>query len=154
ETSSAELERAHRQLQEYAVQVEELTVVRERTRLAREIHDTLGHHLSILNIQLETISRLVKRDPARLPEELVEARRIAAQSMQEVRSAVAALRPTSIANLSLPQALNQLAREWEQPSSAIALTLDLETELPPLSPDVQLAFYRAAQEALTNVRKH
>lgn len=154
ETSNAELARAHKQLQEYAAQVEELAVVRERTRLAREIHDTLGHHLSILNIQLETINRLQKRDPARLPEEIVEARRVAAQSMQEVRSAVAALRPTAMTNLSLSQALTQLAREFEQAAAAVELTLDLETELPQLTSDIQLAFYRAAQEALTNVRKH
>lgn len=154
ESSKTELERAHKRLQEYATQLEELTVVRERTRLAREIHDTLGHHLSLLNIQLETISRLQKRDPARLPEEIVEARRVAAQSMQEVRNAVAALRPSSIANLSLRQALTQLAREFEQVASTTTLTLDLETELPQLTPEIQLTFYRAAQEALTNVRKH
>ncbi len=97
--SNAELEQAHTQLQEYANEVEELAIVRERTRLAREIHDTLGHYLSILNIQLETISKLQERDPARAAVEIIEARRVTAQSMQEVRNAVAALRPTSIATL-------------------------------------------------------
>src|SRR6202007_457239 len=84
EISNAELERAHAQLQDYANEVEELTIVRERTRLAREIHDTLGHSLSILNIQLETIGKLQERDPARAAAEIAEARRVAAQSMQEV----------------------------------------------------------------------
>src|SRR5690348_10457743 len=111
EESNAELERAHKQLQEYAAQVEELTIVRERTRLAREIHDILGHHLSILNIQLETIHKLQERDPARAAIEIAEARRVAAQSMQEVRNAVAALRPTSIATMGLTAALEQLRSE-------------------------------------------
>jgi signal transduction histidine kinase len=118
------------------------------------MHDTLGHHLSILNIQLETIHRLHERDPARLPEEIAEARRVAAQSMQEVRNVVAALRPASVAQLPLPASITQLAREFQRTSPATDLTLDLETELPPLPPDVQVTFFRAAQEALTNIRKH
>src|SRR6266404_37252 len=77
EESNAELEEAHRQLQQYANEVEELTIIRERTRMAREIHDTLGHYLSILNIQLEAISKLQERDPARAAVEIAEARRVA-----------------------------------------------------------------------------
>lgn len=154
EESNAELERAHAQLQDYANEVEELTIVRERTRLAREIHDTLGHYLSILNIQLETISKLQERDPTRAAVEIAEARRVAAQSMQEVRNAVAALRPTSIAELSFAEAITQLGKEFERNTPETALTLDLETELPPLSPDVSVALYRAVQETLTNIRKH
>jgi len=154
EESNAELERAHKQLQEYADEVEELTIVRERTRVAREIHDILGHHLSILNIQLETISKLQERDPARAAVEITEARRVAAQSMQEVRNAVAALRPVSIATLGLTGALAQLGKEFECNAPATALTLDFETELPVLPPDISVALYRAVQEAFTNIRKH
>jgi signal transduction histidine kinase len=154
EESNAELEEAHKQLQRYADEVEELTIVRERTRMAREIHDTLGHYLSILTIQLETISKLQERDPARAAVEIAEARRVASQSMQEVRNAIAALRPMSIATLSLTQAFTQLGSEFELSGAGTELTLDLETRLPPLSPDLQVALYRALQESLTNVRKH
>lgn len=152
--SNAELEQAHAQLQVYADEVEELTIVRERTRLAREIHDTLGHYLSILNIQLETISKLQERDPQRAKIEVEVARQVAAQSMQEVRNAVAALRPSSIATLSLTEALARLGKEFEQVTPEAILTLDLDTQLPHLSPDVQVTLYRVAQESLTNVRKH
>jgi signal transduction histidine kinase len=154
ELSRGQLEAAHAQLRSYSTQVEELTIARERTRVAREIHDTLGHYLTILNVQLETISKLVKRDPSRLEAEIAEARHVAAQSMQEVRNAVATLRPAGIATLTLAQALTQLGNEFKHAAPGTALTLDLEAELPPLSPDVQLTLYRAAQEALTNVRKH
>ncbi len=154
ENSNAEREEAHRQLQKYTNEVEELTIDRERTRMAREIHDTLGHYLTILSIQLETISKLQERDPAQAKVEVAEARRVTAQSMQEVRNAVAALRPSSIATLSLPDALTQLATEFRTTSNETELTLDLETQLPHLSSDIQLAIYRAAQEALTNIRKH
>jgi signal transduction histidine kinase len=154
EQSRRQLETAHIQLRQYAEQVEELTIARERTRVAREIHDTLGHYLTILNVQLETISRLLERDPSRLAAEVAEARQVAAQSMQEVRNAVAALRPAGIATITLAQALNQLGNEFKRAAPETELTLDLEEELPPLAPDVHLALYRAAQEALTNVRKH
>ncbi|MDQ6659613.1 MAG: sensor histidine kinase [Chloroflexota bacterium] len=154
EASNRELEDAHKQLQKYANEVEELTVNRERTRMAREIHDTLGHYLTILSIQLETISKLQERDPDRAVAEVAEARRVAAQSMQEVRNAVAALRPTSIATLSLTEALTQLGSEFERVAQETELTLDLDTPLPQLSHELQLALYRTAQEALTNVRKH
>ncbi len=154
EQSKRQLEEAHTQLRLYAGQVEELAVARERTRVAREIHDTLGHYLTILNVQLETISRLVERDPSRLAEEIAEARHVAAQSMQEVRTAVAALRPAGLATLSLTQSLEQLGNDFRRAAQETELTLDLEAELPPLAPDVQVTLYRAAQEALTNVRKH
>jgi signal transduction histidine kinase len=154
EESNAELEEAHVQLQSYANEVEELTIVRERTRMAREIHDTLGHYLSILTIQLETICKLQERDPARAAIEVAEARRVASQSMQEVRNAIAALRPTSIATLSITQAILQLGSEFEHSTPETQLTLDLDTQLPSISPDLQVALYRAVQEALTNVRRH
>jgi signal transduction histidine kinase len=154
EESNAELKQAHAQLRSYAMEVEELTIVRERARLAREIHDTLGHYLSILNIQLETIGKLQEREPARAAVEIAEARRVAAQSMQEVRNAVAALRPMSIATLGLTEAIRQLGKEFERNAPETILTLDLETELPPLPPDISVALYRAAQEAFTNIRKH
>lgn len=154
EESNAQLALAHRQLQEHADEVEELAIVRERTRVAREIHDTLGHYLSILNIQLETMSKLQERDPARVASEIAEARRVATQSMQEVRNAVAALRPAGMATLSLPQTITRLANECERSMEGMQITLDLETQLPQLATDVQVAFYRATQEAFTNVRKH
>jgi len=154
ERSNKALEETHAQLQAYANQVEELAVVRERTRLAREIHDTLGHYLTILSIQLETISKLQERDPTRVAGEVADARHVATQAMQEVRNAVTALRPTSIATLNLIASLSQLGEEFRAVAQETELTLDLETQLPELSADLQLALYRAVQEALTNVRKH
>jgi signal transduction histidine kinase len=107
-----------------------------------------------VRIQLETISKLQERDPARAAIEVAEARRVASQSMQEVRNAISALRPTSIATLSIAQAISQLGSEFEQSTPETQITLDLDTQLPPISPDLQVALYRAVQEALTNVRRH
>lgn len=154
EQSKHELEEAHAQLQRYAAQVEELSIARERTRIAREMHDTLGHYLTILSVQLETVSKLQQRDPTRAVAEIAEARHVAAQSMQELRNAITVLRLAGNEIKNLPEALAQLGREFQQGAEGAELTLDLDTELPPLSPEIQHALYRAVQEALTNVRKH
>ncbi|MDQ7029668.1 MAG: histidine kinase [Ardenticatenia bacterium] len=63
----AELQAAHRQLQAYAEQVEELAVARERNRLAREMHDTLGHRLTVAAVQLEGAERLIPTRPGTGP---------------------------------------------------------------------------------------
>ncbi len=154
EQSNTELEQAHQQLQQFAQEVEELTIIHERTRLAREIHDTLGHYLSLLNIQLGTMSKLYACNQADLGAEIAEARQLASQAIQEVRHAVTALRPTSITTLSLSEALAQLGSEFANSNEEMQLTLDLERHLPAISQEVQMAFYRAAQEALTNTLKH
>lgn len=155
ETSNRELEQAHSQLRAYADEVEELTVARERTRMAREIHDTLGHYLTIITIQLETISKLIiRRDPDSALHEVEEARKVAAQSMQEVRNAVSALRPTNVTQFQPLQALTALGDEFRQVVPDIDLVLDLDTVLPELTLETQHALYRIVQEALTNIRKH
>ncbi len=64
----AELDEAHRRLSEDADQVEQLATMRERTRLAREVHDSLGHYLTVLSVQLEIMTRFLDADPARARE--------------------------------------------------------------------------------------
>ena len=108
-----ELEAAQRQLRAYAAESEELAISRERNRMAREIHDTLGHYLTILAVQLETALKMEKLGDARLHAELVEARRAAAECLAEVRQSVAALRPADLTALSLPDALGRLVSEYE-----------------------------------------
>ncbi|HLZ62820.1 MAG TPA: sensor histidine kinase [Ktedonosporobacter sp.] len=154
EDSRAEKEEAYQRLQRYAAEVEDLAMMRERARLAREMHDTLGHYLSILHIQLEIVSKCQQEDPARVFLEVAQARQVAAQAMQELRNAVAALYATPTTATELRPALMHLGNEFEHGAGQTSLTLDLETPLPPLSSTLQVALYRAAQEALTNVRKH
>jgi signal transduction histidine kinase len=149
-----ELEAAQRRLRAYAAESEELAVARERNRMAREIHDTLGHYLTILAVQLETALKMEELDDARLHAELVEARRAAAECLAEVRGSVAALRPADLATLSLPDALARLVSAHEALDPAVEIALDVEGSTDALDLEQRLALYRCAQEALTNVRKH
>ncbi len=152
--SKAELEQAHAELRARASQAEELTTSRERNRVAREIHDTLGHYLTILAVQLETALKLEERDDPRLHAELMEARRVAAECLAEVRRSVAALRPADLSAVSLPEALRRLVAESEAQLPETAIALDVDGPAQTLPPELRVALYRCAQEALTNVRKH
>lgn len=150
----AQLEAAQAQLRAHANEVEELAAARERNRIAREIHDTLGHYLTILAVQLETALKLEERGDARLHGELAEARRVAAECLTEVRRSVAALRPADPTAVSFSAALEGLVREFEAAQPETDIALDIEGPVQALPAEHRVALYRCAQEALTNIRKH
>lgn len=152
--SNAELAVAHTKLQEYSAQVEENAAIRERNRIAREIHDTLGHSLTLLAVQLETAMQFEAHGDPSLHEELLEARRVAKTCLRDVRHSVEALRPDDRADGSLSEQLRRLAAEFAATSRETAITLDLDEATCSLSPDLSTTLYRCAQEALTNIRKH
>jgi signal transduction histidine kinase len=149
-----QLEEVQQQLRRYAGEVEELTVTRERNAMAREIHDTLGHYLTILAVKLETATKLEERADHRLHAELVDARRVASECLAEVRRAVAALRPASSTAIELNEGLARLVAEFETIAPETQVTLDAEGPTSDLGAEVRLALYRSAQESLTNIRKH
>lgn len=152
--SNARLAAAHTRLQEYSTQVENLSAVRERNRIAREIHDTLGHALTLLSVQLETATQLEARGDPRLREELLQARQVTKACLTDVRHSVEALRPDEASADSLQEQLRKLVAACEITCRGTRITLDLEEAAHPLNPEVRLTLYRCAQEALTNIRKH
>jgi signal transduction histidine kinase len=153
QTLLAELQEAHRQLQDYAVRVEELAVVDERNRLAREMHDTLGHRLTVAAVQLEGAQRLIPQDPERAAGMIGVVREQISEALSELRRTVATLRAPVEEDLHLRQALRRLANHFAQ-ATGTTVHLMLPEQRPEL-PDVhRLALYRAAQEALTNVQHH
>jgi len=154
EGSNARLAAAHTHLQEYSAQAEELSAVRERNRIAREIHDTLGHALTLLSVQLETATQLEARGDPRLHEELLQARQVAKACLTDVRHSVEALRPDEASGDSLQEQLRKLVAACETTCPETRITLDLEEATHPLHPEVCQTLYRCAQEALTNIRKH
>jgi signal transduction histidine kinase len=149
----AELQAAHRQLQEYAAQVEELAIAEERNRLAREMHDTLGHRLTVAAVQLEGAQRLIPRAPERAANMVGTVREQVREALGELRSAVATLREPLETDLPITTALQRLAASFET-ATDLTLQLALPAETPALTNAQRLALYRAAQEALTNVQRH
>jgi signal transduction histidine kinase len=148
-----ELQAAHQQLQEYALRTEEMAVVEERNRLAREMHDTIGHRLTVASVQLEAAQRLCPTDAERAASLVGTVREQVREALGELRATVATLRSPVEADLQLRSALRRLMEHFE---AATGLTIHrvLPDEMPPLPDAHRLALYRAAQEALTNVQKH
>ena len=153
ETLAAELAEAHRQLQDYAAQAEELAVTRERARLAHEIHDTVGHTLTALDVQLELLARLPPGRTEQRRQAAEQARALVKDGLTDVRRAVQALRPAALDTFSLPDAIAALVADFEQ-TVHIPTACQVEGQVTPLPPRLALPLYRAAQEALTNIRRH
>jgi signal transduction histidine kinase len=149
----AELQQAHLQLQAYAERVEELAVVEERNRLAREMHDTLGHRLTVAAVQLEGAQRLCPRDPEQAASMVGTVRDQVREALSELRATVAKLRAPLEADLQLCRALERLAGHFEQ-ATGLNVHLMLPEESKDLPDGHRIALYRAAQEALTNVQRH
>jgi signal transduction histidine kinase len=152
ERARSELSDAHRKLREYSVQIEDLATVKERNRLAREIHDGLGHYLTVVNVQIEAARAVLESDRPRALDALHKAQSLAQEGLSEVRRSVAALRASPVENRPLPEAVTALVEEGRATGLEIDFAIEGEPRL--LPPRTELTLYRAAQEGLTNVRKH
>ncbi|MER7210120.1 sensor histidine kinase [Streptosporangium sp. NPDC000239] len=151
ELTLRELEESHRLLTAYAGQVAELSTAMERTRLARDIHDSLGHHLTVISIQLEKASAFRDLDGAAADRALADARRAARRALEEVRGAVRAARAQT-RHFSLSEALAELAGYDD--GGRPVVTLELTGQEDGYGAAELAALYRAAQECLTNARRH
>jgi len=149
----SDLQAAHRQLQEFAAQVEELAVAQERNRLSRDLHDTLGHRLTVSIVQLEGAERLIAAAPERASQMVNSVRQQLNEGLSEVRRTVGMLRTPVATDLSLPKALHELAIDFEK-ATQLPIRVTVPDSLPPLPEAHRLAVYRAAQEALTNIQRH
>jgi signal transduction histidine kinase len=152
ERLAARLEEANRQLKEYAVKVEELSISQERNRLAREIHDGLGHYLTALNVQANLAGALIEKDPAQAALVLEKMQFMIREALADVRRSVAALRSEDLLGKNLLDALGLLLDENR--AAGLAIDLVVNGEFRRLPVPVELTLYRAVQEGLTNIRKH
>jgi len=147
----ADLRASHLKLQVYAAQVAEMAATEERNRLARDIHDSLGHYLTIVSIQLEKALAYHDRDPQQATRAIQDAKHAAAEALQDVRRSVGTLRSVD-ERFSLERALKTLTGGLREASFAI--DLDITGSEEGYSRPALMALYRAAQEGLTNVQKY
>jgi two-component system, NarL family, sensor kinase len=138
-----------------AAEGRELAVLEERTRLAREIHDTLAQQLTAIVLQLEAAEAYVERSPGRAGSLVVTARDLARSALQEARRSVWNLRPAPLEATGLVAALDREVRRWSEHSG---ITARLRTEKLPnplaLQPSAEVGLLRIVQEALSNAARH
>lgn len=149
----AQLQQTHIQLQEYAARLEEMTITQERNRIAREMHDALGHRLTIASVQLEGAQRLIPTQPERAAHILETVRQQVREGLGELRRTVAMLRAPVDEDLPLPQVLTNLTAQVQE-ATGLKIHTSLD-EIPIVLPHLhRQAIYRAAQEGLTNIQRH
>jgi signal transduction histidine kinase len=147
------LRQANASLTHYASTLEQLTVSRERNRLARELHDTLAHSLTALAVMLETAKAYFDVDPHKSRELLDRSLEATRAGADETRRALKSLRASALEDMGLELAIRRLA-ESAASRFHLDLELDLQNPMPSLSPDVEQAIHRIAQEAIENVSRH
>jgi signal transduction histidine kinase len=133
-------------------------VVDERLRIARELHDVIGHSISLISIQSEAATRCARSDPDAVPAFLSAISAASRQALAEMRGVLAVLRPDATVfpatgELGPQPGLEQVA-ELVASLRAGGLETRLEAEPMQLPPGIALAVYRIVQESLTNVLKH
>jgi len=129
-------------------------VVDERLRIARELHDVIGHSISLITIQAEAATRSVRTNPDAVPGFLTRISAASRQALAEMRHVLAVLRPDAEAELSPQPGLADLGELIEGLNARGGLETRLDAEPMDLSPGVALTVYRIVQESLTNVLKH
>lgn len=148
-----ELEAAKRELEQARDREIELAALRERERLARDLHDNLGHSLVTLTVQLEAAQRLQVADPARVTALLTEMQGLTRSSMEDLRRSLANLRAAGLGDRSLTEALKTLCADAGKRFGAV-IDCQISGGVELMPPAVAEVLWRVAQEGLTNVEKH
>jgi signal transduction histidine kinase len=142
---------ARLRVEKLSAEVAQLAAANERNRLAREIHDTLGHYLTVIHVQLEAARALIAADPERGLLAINRAQALAKDGLTAVRQSVKALREDSRVEGIAEQLASLVDAVRDESFSA---TFNTTGNPRPVTAAVALALHRTALEALTNVRKH
>lgn len=152
-SSRDELEEANYKLSEYARKIEDITVLNERNRMAGEIHDTIGHSLTALIMEIDICQKLIDKDMEKTRAELKKASDLARNALAEVRKSVRAIKPQNFENSTGIRAIEELIREFQK-NTNIFVKFNISRNQYKLSPTVEVTIYRTIQEALTNCAKY
>ena len=146
------LANANEQLKEYSQKIEELATVQERNRIARDIHDSLGHALTSLNIQMQTAVKLWDKEPTQAHSFLTQAQSLGKTAMQEVRKSITTLREDAKDERPLEAIIETLVDDYRKGTGLLICTNI--TRCGSVSKPIAKTIYRIVQESLTNIFKY
>ncbi|MEG4205925.1 sensor histidine kinase [Microcoleus sp. Pol7_A1] len=142
----------HEQLRHYALRIEDQATLQERNRIAREIHDGLGHTLAAQTIQLNNALLFWKSEDEKALGFLKQAKQLGSEALLEIRKSVSVLRSNPLQGLSLESAIDKLLQDFQRMT---AIEVSNSIRLPVLlSQEINTTLYRIVQESLTNIHKH
>ena len=151
--ANSELQKANIQLEEYAREEEQMVATRERNRLAREIHDTLGHALTGIITGAEACAALMDVAPEAAKQQMQAITEVARQGITDVRRSVKALRPDALEKYDLEDAIKQTIDEMQRVSN-VEIEYYCNTQLNCFNGDEEEVIYRIVQESITNSIRH
>lgn len=151
-SATIEARRRRQEAQELLERVRELAVAEERARIARDMHDSIGHQLTVIKMGLENAERFRERRPDAAWAEVAAAKKLTAEALADARRWVRALRPLALDGAIGSAALEQLAMSFH--GTGVDVRFSVHGAERRLGPDTELVLYRALQEGLTNALRH
>ncbi|ASU83174.1 sensor histidine kinase [Nocardiopsis gilva YIM 90087] len=148
----ADLEAAHAELRRYAERTRELTVAEERARMAREMHDSVGHYLTVINMGLANALRFRTARPDAAWDEVADAQRLTQEALADTRRWVRALKPLRLEGRAGPEAMRALAESFSGIGPQVVFGID--GAWPDTDEETELVCYRVLQEGITNALRH
>jgi NarL family two-component system sensor histidine kinase LiaS len=148
---AADLNAMAQQLQRLVIARQELAVVEERHRLARDLHDSVKQQTFVITMLVGAARNLITGN-TEAERMLSEAERLAGETQQELTTLIRTLRPIALSDSHLSTALRAFCGDWSQLTN-VSVQLDAPDELP-VTPNAEQELFRVAQEALTNVARH
>ncbi|OCB92994.1 Histidine kinase [Bacillus amyloliquefaciens] len=152
ELLNRELKTANATLKEYSDRIEELAVTKERTRIAQELHDSLGHYLAALKMNLEFAGKTAGHQPDKVKQIIHKAHDLTKESILKLRQAVTLLQG-SLSGREFEQALRDIFSHFQEAGS-IRFELEMDAAIEAAQPDVKHCLYQSVQETITNAMKH
>ncbi|GGM23885.1 sensor histidine kinase YfiJ [Paraliobacillus quinghaiensis] len=151
--SHQELQDAHQQLHTYSKQVEELTLIQERNRISREIHDTVGHKMTALLMQLQLAKELRDLDPKKSEATIELCEGLAREALNEIRLSVRTLQEDEGTKHSLLKTTRKILEDYQE-MTGLKSDFHITGELSQIPPSIQLNLIRIIQESVTNAVRH
>ncbi|MBZ4666180.1 sensor histidine kinase [Mahella sp.] len=151
--ANEDLQKANEQLKEYSKITEKMGETKERNRLAREIHDTIGHTLTGISAGIDACITMVEKSPEGTKKQLEIISRVTREGINEIRRSVNKLRPDAIERLNLESAIHQMIIEIELMTNT-HIYFESDVKNLKFASDEEDAIYRVIQESLTNAIRH
>ncbi|MBE4909547.1 sensor histidine kinase [Bacillus luteolus] len=146
------IEQQNRALEQYSAEIEKLALVEERNRMARDLHDSIGHHFTSVTVGLDAISYMIESQPKLAAEKVRGLAEVARTGLTEVRRTIHQIAPSEENELLTIQ-LEKLVSEFGEHTNT-EVKFEVEGDEPDLAPHLKLLFVRCLQECMTNAKRH